>query len=355
MAIQMPAKQKPVDPGPNASREDRINYARARAYYEGQDIGRAAEMEATKLNREEDLAAGRKRGAEEFGDGSLGRVDEGRSKDIADIIERRKAESNGFSDEEQNAFREKNQVDLNQSLAGKMRALKVAQAQSGVRGGLATAQQASAVKDANAANVANERELFLKNIDARRQGLANYETSVGGAEKGELERTMYNQGQVNKEKLGRLGTEFGYGSLGSGERAALFQKWAGEDQAKATKEAAKESGGGLCSIIFFISIYGAGSIDAHARTFRDQQMSINEKRGYYKTSEFLVPLMEKSSFVRFAVKTTMTDPMMTYGRCYYGKGSKIGLACKPVVGLWMRFFNLVSGNKPFIRKNGEVI
>jgi hypothetical protein len=157
----------------------------------------------------------------------LGRIDADRSQEIKDLIARRNSESNGFTDEEQNAFRTKNQVELNQSLAGKMRALKIAQAQSGVRGGLATAQQASALKDANRANVTNERELFLKNIDARRQGLNSYEQSLGSARKDELERQMYNQGQTSKEKYGRLGTELGYGSLGSGERSALFQKWAG--------------------------------------------------------------------------------------------------------------------------------
>ncbi len=340
------------DPGPSAPIEERIRHIKLNAVKTGQDP-RDTEMQIAKLHRDSDLSEGRKRGEELFADGSIGRVDAGRSKEIADIIGRRDAESKGFSDEEQNAFREKNQVDLNQSLAGKMRALKVAQAQSGVRGGLASAQQARVVSDANKDNVTNERELFLKNIDARRQGLNSYEQSVGGARKDELERTMYNQAQLNKEKLARLGTELGYGSLGAGERSAMYQKWAGEDQAKATLLAAKEGGG--CCFIFLEARYGDGTLDHVVRKFRDEMLTKQNRRGYYKISEVLVPLMRKSKVVKFAVRAFMTDPLVAYGRAYYGEGSKLGFVFKPVKNFWLKMFDYLGGDHPFIRENGEVV
>lgn len=333
MGVDLTSINNP-DPGPNASLEEKIRYIKLQGTKTSQDP-RDTEMQIAKLRRDSDLAEGRKRGEEIFADGSIGRVDANRSKEIADIIARRDAESKGFSDEEQNAFRAKNQVDINQSLAGKMRALKVAQAQSGVRGGLASAQQARVVSDSNKDNVTNERELFLKNIDARRQGLNSYEQSVGGARKDELERTMYNQAQLNKEKLGRLGTEFGYGSLGSGERSAMYQKWAGEDQAKATIEAAKESS---CCFIFLEARYGDGTLDSVVRRFRDDHMTEKNKRGYYKLSEVLVPFMRKNKFIKFLVKLTMTDPMVSYGKAYYEEGSPFGYIFKPVTNFWLKMF-----------------
>jgi hypothetical protein len=235
-----------------------------------------------------------------------------------------------------------------------MRALKVAQANSGVRGGLATAQQNSALKDAHAQEVTNERELFLKNIDARRAGLTSLENSTTGARKDELERQTYNQSQVGKEKLGRIGTELGYGSLGAGERAGLFQKWAGEDQATATRDAARESGGGCC-FIFLEARYGNGSMDSVVRRFRDEQMTEKNRRGYYKVSEVLVPLMRKYKCVKLMVRVCMTDPLVAYGKAHYKEGSPLGLIFSPLKNFWFNMFDYLGGEHPFIRENGEVI
>lgn len=204
---------------------------------------RDKEKETVKQDRQKDLEEGRKRGEQLFADGSLGRIDQNRSQEIADIVARRKANINGFNPEELNALRTNHQVEANQALATALRNQKILQAQSGVRGGLASAQQSQLLKDSNAARIANERELFLKNAEAGRQGLNAYESTINGSRKDELERAMFNLAQGNKEKLGRLGTEFGYGTLGSGDRSSLFQKWASQDMAEATRAAAKQGGG----------------------------------------------------------------------------------------------------------------
>jgi hypothetical protein len=88
--------------------------------YKVNDVPRHVEkkrdIEENLAARKQDMADGRARGEELFREGSLGRVQEGRSQEISNIIARRHAESNGFSTEEQNAFRTNNHVANNQAL-----------------------------------------------------------------------------------------------------------------------------------------------------------------------------------------------------------------------------------------------
>ncbi len=78
-----------------------------------------------------------------------------------------------------------------------------------------------------------ERDLFLKNIDARRQGLTDYEAAQ-----------KYNTEQKNAELQGRLTTEMGYGALGAADRGAAMQGAVGSQQAAAAVAAAKAGGKG---------------------------------------------------------------------------------------------------------------
>lgn len=314
------------------------------------------QLQAIRDQRNQDLASGRARGNQLFGEGSLGRVDANRSQEVSDIISRRQKEAEGFTKEEQNAFRDQNLNASNQSLAGQMRQLRMQQAQSGVRGPVASAQRTKLMSDAQSTNAANERDLFLKNIDARRAGLNSLESSIGNARKDELDRQQFNIGQQNKEKYGQITTELGYGSLGSGEAAAVLQKMAADKNADATITAAQNSGGGgLCCFIFLEARYGDGTMDSVVRRYRDENMTEKNRRGYYKLSEVLVPLMRKSKIVKFCVRTVMTDPMVAYGKAHYKTGSKLGLLCKPIVNFWVSLFDYLGGDHPFIRENGEVV
>jgi hypothetical protein len=316
---------------------------------------RNQELSDTRTQRDKDMADGRKRGEELFGNGSLGRVDAARSAEVADLLARRQKEANGFSPEEMTAYRENNLNNTAQQLAGQMRQMRMQQAQNGVYGATAAAQQNRQLYNTNKDMINNERQLFLNDVDARRAGLSSYEQSLGAARNDELNRQMYNQGQVNKEKLGQAATEFGYGSLGTADRGALFQKWAAEDNASATRQSANNVSSGPCCFIFLEARYGNGSMDSVVRKFRDEHMTEQNKRGYYKLSEVLVPFMRKSKLIKLATRVLMTDPLVAYGKAYYGTGTKLGFVFTPVKNFWLRMFNYLGGNHPFIRENGEVI
>lgn len=201
----------------------------------------ATRMRANDQAREYDMEKGRLRGEEEFSEGSLGRVNETRSRDIADILGRRKSEADGFTQEEQNAYRDKYLGSANQALEGNLRANRVAMANQGIRGGAATAQEAYLRQQANKANVANESEMYLANIAQKRTGLSAYEQALRDTEADELTKQQYNQSQANLEKGGRLATEYGYASLGAAERAGVAQIVSAGEAGEAMRSA---SGGG---------------------------------------------------------------------------------------------------------------
>lgn len=203
---------------------------------------RAAQLKGYEQAREADMAKGRARGEEIFKEGALGRVNEGRSADIQDVIARRKANLAGFTPEEQAAYREKNLSAVNQAAQGQLRAMRGSQAASGVRGATASAQRKALAKDFGAQAAQNERDLYLSNINQRREALGQFEKSATGAEANELEKQKYNIAQKNAELQGKLATEFGYAQLGSADRTAVAQEAAARYSADAQRDAAKAAG-----------------------------------------------------------------------------------------------------------------
>lgn len=109
-----------------------------------------------------------------------------------------------------------------------------------------------------------------------------------------------------------------------------------------------------CCFIFLEARYGDGTMDDVVRRYRDEYMTERNRRGYYKLSEVLVPVMRKSKLVKFAVRSFMTDPLVSYGKWHYGKG-KIGWIFKPVVKFWLNAFDYLGLNHNYIRENGEVV
>jgi hypothetical protein len=96
-------------------------------------------------------------------------------------------------------------------------------------------------------------------------------------------------------------------------------------------------------------------MDSVVRQFRDEHMTLRNKRGYYKVSEVLVPLMRKSKTVKFMTRVLLTDPLVAYGKAFYKKGSPLGLIFKPVTNFWLSLFDYLGGDHSFIRENGEVV
>ena len=113
-------------------------------------------------------------------------------------------------------------------------------------------------------------------------------------------------------------------------------------------------GGGGCCFIMLEARYGDGTMDDVVRRYRDEHMTDRNKRGYYKVAEVLVPLMRKSRFAKWLVTKTFADPLVSYGKYYYGQ-NKHGVIFAPVKSFWMSVFNIVGGETEFIRENGKVV
>jgi hypothetical protein len=125
-----------------------------------------------------------------------------------------------------------------------------------------------------------------------------------------------------------------------------------DDQAQAGADAGKSSGG--CCFIMLEARYGDGTMDDVVRRYRDEYMTDRNRRGYYKLAEVLVPLMRKSKVFKWIVTKTFADPLVSYGKYYYGK-NKHGIIFAPVKNLWMKVFDTIGGDTEFIRENGEIV
>jgi hypothetical protein len=125
-------------------------------------------------------------------------------------------------------------------------------------------------------------------------------------------------------------------------------------QGKASQPAQSGGGGGLCCFIMLEARYGNGVMDEVVRRYRDEHVTPRNQRGYYKLAEVFVPLMRKSKLFKFAVSKLFADPAVSYAKWYYGQ-NKHGWLFKPVQAFWMKIFNLLGEDVPFIRENGEVV
>ena len=115
-----------------------------------------------------------------------------------------------------------------------------------------------------------------------------------------------------------------------------------------------EPGDSGCCFIMLEARYGDGTMDEVVRRYRDEHMTVRNKRGYYKVAEVLVPLMRKSRLAKWLVIKTFADPLVSYGKYYYGQ-NKHGVIFAPVKSFWMSVFNIVGGDTEFIRENGKVV
>lgn len=232
----------------------------------------------------------------------------------------------GYSGEELGAMRQTARGEIAGSQQAAQRQLASKMARGGV-GGARGAAMAGAQAQQGAKTVADaERKMALDSANMKRQGSADL------------------QDFIYRQKLAKMGTAAGFMSMGSADYAA-------------ERGAAANRGGdnGICCFIFLEARYGNGTMDYVVRRFRDENMTDMNRRGYYKLSEVLVPLMRKSKLVKGLVRLFMTDPLVAYGKAYYGTGSKAGFMFAPVKNFWLKTFEYLGGKHEFIRENGEVI
>ena len=126
-----------------------------------------------------------------------------------------------------------------------------------------------------------------------------------------------------------------------------------------TGSSSKSSAGGnksagSCCFIMLEARYGDGTMDQVVRRYRDEYMTDKNRRGYYKLAEVLVPLMRKSKVVKWIVTKTMADPLVAYGKYYYGE-NKTGVIYTPVKNFWMKLFDILGSDTKFIRENEETV
>lgn len=174
-----------------------------------------------------------------------------------------------------------------------------------------------------------------------------------------MNQGIYNTGNMQGAGAGALNS---WGSLGDlGNLASLIAPIL-TGNTSGTSFGASRGGssafgmdsGASCCFLFLEAKYGDGSMDEVVRKYRDENMTERNRRGYYKLSEVLVPLMRKSKFIKGLVLFTMVDPLVSYGKYYYGKG-KIGRIFTPVKNFWMKMFDYLGQDHEFIRENGEVV
>lgn len=113
-------------------------------------------------------------------------------------------------------------------------------------------------------------------------------------------------------------------------------------------------GCGGCCFILLEARYGTGVMDRVVRRYRDENLTEQNRRGYYKLAEVLVPLMRKSPVFKWIVTVTLANPLVYYGKWYYGE-NKWGWIFSPVKNFWMRVFDVVGTDTEFIRETGEVV
>jgi hypothetical protein len=114
------------------------------------------------------------------------------------------------------------------------------------------------------------------------------------------------------------------------------------------------SQGGGCCFIMLESRYGDGTMDKVVRRYRDEKMTPRNRRGYYKVARVLVPLMRKSKVFKWIVAKTFADPLVSYGKWYYGE-NKHGWIFAPIKTAWLKIFDVVGTDTVFIRENGEEV
>ncbi len=124
--------------------------------------------------------------------------------------------------------------------------------------------------------------------------------------------------------------------------------------ASANQAAASTASSGGCCFIMLEARYGDGTMDEVVRRYRNEHMNDRNRRGYYKVAEVFVPLMRKSKIFKWIVTKTFADPLVSYGKYYYGQ-NKHGVIYSPLKNFWMKVFYIVGGNTEFIRENGEVV
>lgn len=111
-------------------------------------------------------------------------------------------------------------------------------------------------------------------------------------------------------------------------------------------------GGGGCCFIFIAS---HGTLDPVVRRYRDEHMTVKNRRGYCWLADRLVPLMGRSKWIKGIVGLVMVKPLTKYGKYHYGY-ERVGIIFRPLRDMWLAVFTLLGNRPPYKRAGtGEVV
>jgi len=207
---------------------------------EAANISRQAQQ--SRLQREMDMLRGEQRGERLFGEGSMGRIEEGLSPDIQNVLaQRRQIAQQGLGADVFQAEREARRAALGRQEQAQARALRGSQAAGGVTGGLAQAQMMRQQEQQQAGRQVAERQMLLDTAQQRLSGIGGLERSATAAQGDILARKKFNLEQRRRELQGRLTTMMGEAGLGVAERSSATAAQAAKEYSKA---AASQGGGG---------------------------------------------------------------------------------------------------------------
>lgn len=160
----------------------------------------------------DDFSAGSKIGRDLIQPGSLGRL--GEVADVQTALQGARELAGGLTGAEMQAQRDIASQNINLSTEQARRRLAAAQARAGVRGATAGAQQAGIIGQGIQAQQGLERDLLMRQREARRQGvqdLAQLATGVG----------QFDLSQAAREKFAPISTGLAFSQLGATQRGTL--------------------------------------------------------------------------------------------------------------------------------------
>jgi hypothetical protein len=195
------------------------------------------QWEALRGQREADIARGEERGQKLFGAGSLGRLDDTRYQAGIErsLVDRLNQAQMGLQAPEYQAQREQAMLGMQQGQQEQLRALRGLQARSGVRGGLAGAQQAQLLNQAQAARANVERDLMVQNIAQKQAAQQSLENLLQSQQQAKTAQQQFNLQQAQREKMGQLTSMMGEAQLGGAERGAVSQEMIGRAMQQAVQ------------------------------------------------------------------------------------------------------------------------
>lgn len=139
----------------------------------GVDIDGEQRQDVSNTRLQEDLERGQARGSQVFGS----------RRNLADlqgdILSRRRDLAEGLESVELGAAREQARDQINLATQQGLQELRAIQGAQGIRGGVAAGQQLQGIQQGQERLQDLERDLLVANIEARRRGLGDFESTVG--------------------------------------------------------------------------------------------------------------------------------------------------------------------------------